>query len=122
VTLLDIRLAVRGLLGPAWEENWHAGETYEDLARRPALAEHRDALLLAHEHWLAEAAIARPTEFGVARYPETGGYYEHQVVDGGRYACVCWSGCAKPCRGECICPACTYAFRDWEEFGADTAP
>lgn len=116
MTILDIRLAIRDLLGPLWDEHRRPGDTYADLAERPALAEYRDALLQAHEHWLAESLAAQPTETGQARYREDPGHYTQQVVGGRRYACVCTVDCPNPCRGSCTCAACAAAWRDWSEF------
>jgi hypothetical protein len=121
MTLLDIRHAVRDLLGSLWDEYYGPGDTYEDLANRPALAAYRDALLQAQADWLEESATATPTEIGRQRYPEGGGYYTEQVVGGRRYACTCWSSCGNPCRGKCTCAACGAAWRDFDAFGNDNA-
>jgi hypothetical protein len=117
MTILDIRLAVRDLLGSLWDEHYGPGDTYADLAERPALAEYREALLQAHADWLAESISAAPTATGLARYTEDPGHYTEQVVGGNRYACVCASTCSNPCRGRCTCAACGAAWRDFDEFG-----
>ena len=117
MTILDIRHAVRDLLGALWDKHYGPGDTYEDLANRSELVEFRDALLQAHADWLAESAIAAPTEIGRHRYPEDAGHYTEQVVGGQRYACTCWSSCSNPCQGRCTCAACGAAWRDFEAYG-----
>lgn len=117
MTIVDIRIATREILGPLWDQHYGPGDTYADLAERPGLAEFRDALLQAHEHWLEESLAAKPTKTGLALYDEDPGYYTEQVVGGQRYACVCASTCSNPCRGRCTCAACGAAWRDFEAYG-----
>jgi hypothetical protein len=55
-----------------------------------------------------------PTDEGVKRYMETGGYY---TENGERIPCTCTSECEKPCKGKCGCRACHDAYQDflsWE--------
>lgn len=64
----------------------------------------------------------RPTAQGLARYPETDGYYTPAVVDATPIACTCAATCAQPCRGECGCAACAAAWQDWDSFGRIEEP
>jgi hypothetical protein len=50
-----------------------------------------------------------PTEGGLLRYPETGGFYEE-------IPCTCKEDCNDPCRGECGCRACVNAYIDVLEY------
>jgi hypothetical protein len=57
----------------------------------------------------------KPTDEGVRRYPETGGYYTaNNVEDGDRGTpCTCKPSCPRDCKGECGCPACGEAYGDY---------